>query len=153
MAERELADVVEVLPDRLYWAAVRSPPRSSSKSHYFSVDAELVYEPFFADFGPLKLSAVHTYCKLLEAKLADPGLADRRIVHYCANDHKRRANSACLICLFQVIALGKTPEEAFARAAGRTDRRVGVRAACGRAGRGRRVGVQAGGGRAGGVWP
>ncbi|CAE7510556.1 Cdc14a, partial [Symbiodinium pilosum] len=81
--------------------------------HYFSIDQEFIYEPFFADFGPLNLGMVWRYCKALEAKLGDSNLADKRIVHYCSHDPKKRANAATLVCAFQVIVLGKPADEAY----------------------------------------
>lgn len=113
MTERELADAIEVFPDRLYWAALHTMPKNTSKSHYFCIDNELVYEPFFADFGPLNLSHTYRYCKVLDAKLKDPGLADKRIIHYCSHDPKKRANAAFLICVYQVVAQGKPAELAY----------------------------------------
>mmetsp|Transcript_126190 Transcript_126190/g.403862 ORF Transcript_126190/g.403862 Transcript_126190/m.403862 type:complete len:484 (-) Transcript_126190:58-1509(-) len=113
MTDRELADAVEIIPDRLYWVALHTTPRNTAKSHYFSVDHDMVYEPFLADFGPLKLSWFHLYCRRLEAKLADPALADKRLIHHCSHDPKRRANAATLISAFQVIALRKSAEAAW----------------------------------------
>lgn len=113
MTERELADAIEVMPDRLYWAALHTMPKNTGRSHYFSIDSELVYEPFFADFGPLNLSLTYRYCKMLEAKLKDPGLAEKRIIHYCSHDPKKRANAAFLICAYQVIVQGKCAELAY----------------------------------------
>lgn len=112
--DHDLADAVEILPGRLYWVALRSYPKNTAKSHYFCVDNDLVYEPFFADFGPLNLSNTFRYCKLVEGKLRDPCLVHRRIIHYCSFDSKKRTNAAYLICAFQVMALGKDAESAFA---------------------------------------
>jgi len=113
MTERELADAIEIAPDRLYWVALHSKPKNTMKSHYFAIDQELVYEPFFADFGPLNLSCVFRYCKILEAKLKDPTLADKRIIHYCSHDPKKRANAAFLICAYQVSFQNIPAEVAF----------------------------------------
>lgn len=113
MTERELSDAIEILPNRLYWCALHSIPRNTSKSHYFSVDSELIYEPFFADFGPLNLGMTYRYTKMLDAKLKDPAHADKRIIHFCSHDPKKRANAALLVCAFQVIAQGKTAEDAY----------------------------------------
>merc|ERR1719454_122974 len=112
MTERELADAIEIIPDRLYWVALHSKPRNTQKSHYFSIDTELVYEPFFADFGPLNLSMVHLYCKMLTQKLSDPSLADKRIIHFCSHDPKKRANAAFLICTYQVSVVGMPADTA-----------------------------------------
>jgi len=113
MTERELADAIEIMPDRLYWVALHAKPKNTLKSHYFSVDSELVYEPFFADFGPLNLSMVYRYCKMLEAKLKDPSLADKRIIHYCSHDPKKRANAAFLISCYQVSVQNMPADVAF----------------------------------------
>lgn len=113
MTERELADAIEVIPGRLYWVALHSLPKQTLKSHYFCIDNELVYEPFVADFGPLNLAMIYKYCKILEAKLTDSSLTDRRIIHYCSHDPKKRANAACLICAYQVITLGKNADMAY----------------------------------------
>lgn len=112
MTERELAEAVEMIP-RLFWVALHTTPRSTAKTHYFSIDHELVYEPFFDDFGPLNLSMVYRFCKSVDAKMKDPGLADSRIVHYCSHEPKHRANAAFLICAYLVVARHKSAESAF----------------------------------------
>eukprot|EP00933_Yihiella_yeosuensis_P084035 TRINITY_DN98380_c0_g1_i1.p1 TRINITY_DN98380_c0_g1~~TRINITY_DN98380_c0_g1_i1.p1 ORF type:complete len:455 (-),score=72.88 TRINITY_DN98380_c0_g1_i1:61-1425(-) len=113
MAKQELQDAIEIIPERLYWVALHREPDRGSKLHYICIDADLIYEPFFADFGPLNLSMVYRYCKMLEDKLADPRLANQTLVHYCSHDPKKRANAACLICAFQVIVLGKSADLAY----------------------------------------
>jgi len=118
MNERDFADAIEVIPDRLYWVAVHTQPANTAKSHFFSIDNQLVYEPFFADFGPLNLAMTYRYCKLLEAKLNDHTLTDKKIIHYCTHDPKKRANAAYLICAYQVIAQHKPAEAAFEPFAG-----------------------------------
>lgn len=114
MTERELADAVEVIHDRLFWCALHSMPKSTAKSYYFTVDSRFVYQPFFADFGPLDLSCVTQYCRLLDGHLKDPALADKRIIHYCSHDPKKRANAAFLICAYRVVVLREPAETAFA---------------------------------------
>ena len=34
-------------------------PKSTANTHYFTVDDELMYENFYADFGPLNLSMLY----------------------------------------------------------------------------------------------
>lgn len=120
MAEPEPADLREIIPGRIYWAAVHNAgrdktlPQDTDRVHYFSIDDELVYEPLNADFGPLNLAMVYKYCMKLRSKLLDPALAEKRIVHCCrAHDQRKRANAACLICAYQVVALGATAEKAY----------------------------------------
>eukprot|EP00747_Dinoflagellata_sp_TGD_P170200 gnl/TRDRNA2_/TRDRNA2_201147_c0_seq1.p1 gnl/TRDRNA2_/TRDRNA2_201147_c0~~gnl/TRDRNA2_/TRDRNA2_201147_c0_seq1.p1 ORF type:complete len:442 (+),score=58.58 gnl/TRDRNA2_/TRDRNA2_201147_c0_seq1:148-1473(+) len=113
MTERELASAVEIIPNRLYWVALHTMPKNTSSSHYISIDNELVYEPFCADFGPLNLALTYRYCRGMNAVLRDNLLGGKRIIHFCSQDPKKRANAAYLICAFQVIVQGKNAEEAF----------------------------------------
>lgn len=107
-----MTDAIEILPSRLYWASMNTIPAETAKSHYFSIDEELKYEPFFADFGPLHLGMICRYCEKLGEKLRNPNLLAKRIIHVCSQDPKKRANAACLICAYQVIALGKSAHAA-----------------------------------------
>eukprot|EP00742_Colponemidia_sp_Colp-10_P000985 GILJ01001067.1.p1 GENE.GILJ01001067.1~~GILJ01001067.1.p1 ORF type:complete len:559 (-),score=93.03 GILJ01001067.1:393-2069(-) len=113
MSERELADAVEIIPDKLYWVSLRTPPRTTSTQYFFSIDNELVYEPFFADFGPLNLGHTYRYSQFLEAKLKDPALSRKKIYHYCSQDAHKRANAAYLMGAFQVIIMGRSADESF----------------------------------------
>ena len=45
---------------------------SPVSAYYFSIDDDLVYEPFLADFGPLNLSCLWKFVYLLDRILADP---------------------------------------------------------------------------------
>ena len=61
----------EYIPDRLYFVTLKSAirPKSTPNTHYFSIDDELIYENFYADFGPLNLSLLYRYCIKLNKKL------------------------------------------------------------------------------------
>ncbi|XP_031823017.1 dual specificity protein phosphatase CDC14A isoform X6 [Sarcophilus harrisii] len=65
----DLIGASEFLKDRLYFATLRNRPKSTINTHYFSTDEELVYENFYADFGPLNLAMVYRYCCKLNKKL------------------------------------------------------------------------------------
>ncbi len=58
--------------DKLYFTSVRQPPSHSNSLTFFCIDNEYVYEPFYADFGPLNLGHVYTYWKLVKEKLRVP---------------------------------------------------------------------------------
>ena len=62
----ESSQAFEIISQRLYWISDKKPPKSRSSAFYFCIDNDLVYEPFFADFGPLDLGKVHLFCKELE---------------------------------------------------------------------------------------
>ena len=61
------------------------PPTSYTDAYFFSVDQELVYDPFNNDFGPLNLALMHKYVRELVRLLADPQYKNYRLFHYCSN--------------------------------------------------------------------
>ncbi|KAJ3599038.1 hypothetical protein NHX12_033001 [Muraenolepis orangiensis] len=105
--------IAGLIKDRLYFATLRSKPRSTANTHYFCTDEEFIYENFYADFGPLNLGVLYRYCSKLNKKLKSFTLTRKRIVHYTTFDQRKRANAAVLIGCFAVIYLKKTPEEAY----------------------------------------
>uniref|UniRef100_A0A8C7SFL6 Cell division cycle 14Ab n=1 Tax=Oncorhynchus mykiss TaxID=8022 RepID=A0A8C7SFL6_ONCMY len=109
----ELIGASEFIKDRLYFATIRSKPKSTANTHYFCTDDEFIYENFYADFGPLHLAMLYRYCCKLNKKLKSFTLTRKRIVHYTSFDQRKRANAAVLIGAYAVIYLKKTPEEAY----------------------------------------
>lgn len=56
-----------------------------------------LYEPFFADFGPLNLGRAHRFVSILQQKLSE-GERTRRRVYFCCSPHMHhRANAAVLV--------------------------------------------------------
>ncbi|XP_031563401.1 dual specificity protein phosphatase CDC14A-like [Actinia tenebrosa] len=111
--ENELSNACEIIEDRLYFATLRHKPRSSSNLHYFSIDDELIYENFYADFGPLNLAMLYRYSCKLNKKLKSFSLAKKKIIHYTSTDSRKRANAACLIGAYSIIYLNRSAEEAY----------------------------------------
>ncbi|XP_063056832.1 dual specificity protein phosphatase CDC14AB isoform X2 [Engraulis encrasicolus] len=109
----DLKGASEFIRNRLYFATLRSKPKSTTNTHYFSTDDEFVYENFYADFGPLNLAMLYRYCCKLNKKLKSFTLTRKRIVHYTSFDQRKRANAAVLIGAYAVIYLKKSPEEAY----------------------------------------
>ncbi|XP_029985445.1 dual specificity protein phosphatase CDC14AB isoform X2 [Sphaeramia orbicularis] len=103
----------EFIRERLYFATLRSKPKSTANTHYFCTDDEFIYENFYADFGPLNLAMLYRYCCKLNKKLKSFTLTRKRIVHYTSFDQRKRSNAAVLIGGYAVIYLKKTPEEAY----------------------------------------
>jgi cell division cycle 14 len=104
---------LEIIPNRLYWISDKVPPKSRSHAFYFCIDNDLVYEPFFADFGPLDLGKMHLFCKELEKLLSDSQYKDFKIYHYCSTEFGKQANAALLMGSFMIICLNKSAEEAW----------------------------------------
>lgn len=111
--DSELMGAAEFIRERVYFATLRSKPKSTANTHYFCTDDEFVYENFYADFGPLNLAMLYRYCCKLNKKLKSYTLTRKRIVHYTSFDQRKRSNAAVLIGGYAVIYLKKTPEEAY----------------------------------------
>ncbi|XP_071292245.1 dual specificity protein phosphatase CDC14A isoform X3 [Agelaius tricolor] len=112
-ASEVLLGASEFVKDRLYFATLRTKPKSTVNTHYFCTDEELVYENFYGDFGPLNLAMLYRYCCKLNKKLKYFSLSRKKIVYYTSFDQRKRANAAFLIGSYAVIYLKKTPEEAY----------------------------------------
>ncbi|XP_067927852.1 dual specificity protein phosphatase CDC14C-like isoform X2 [Watersipora subatra] len=108
-----LGSSCEIIKDRFYFVTLRGKCKSTSSTHYFSIDDELVYENFYADFGPLNLSHVYRYCCKVNRKLKSHNLSGKRIVHYTSFDARKKSNAAFLVGAYALIFLKKTPEEAY----------------------------------------
>ncbi|KAF4804977.1 Dual specificity protein phosphatase CDC14B [Turdus rufiventris] len=94
-------------PDRLYFAILYQKPKSgAANTHYFCIDDELVYENFYADFGPLNLAMVYRYCCKLNKKLKSFSLIRKNIIHYTGFDQKKQANAAFLIGSYAALQHG-----------------------------------------------
>ena len=104
---------VEIIPGRLYWISDQNPPKSRQHAFYFCIDNDLVYEPFFADFGPLDLGKVHLFCKELEKLMNDAQYQNYKIYHYTSLDYAKQSNSAFLMGAFMIIVLHKSADEAW----------------------------------------
>ena len=91
----------------------KSPPKNQSNAFFFNIDNDLVYEPFFADFGPLDIGKTYRFITELEKLIQDPSYSDSKFYHHTSLDSAKRANAACLMGCFQVILLGRTAEEAW----------------------------------------
>uniref|UniRef100_A0A8C5LQQ7 Protein-tyrosine-phosphatase n=1 Tax=Leptobrachium leishanense TaxID=445787 RepID=A0A8C5LQQ7_9ANUR len=104
-------DIYMALTDRLYFAILYYKPKNTSGTHYFSIDDELVYENFYADFGPLNLAMLYKYCNKLNKKIKSYSLTKKKIIHYTSFDPKKQANAAFLIGTYAIIYMNKLPEE------------------------------------------
>ncbi|XP_073908641.1 dual specificity protein phosphatase CDC14B isoform X1 [Castor canadensis] len=101
------------ITDRLCFAILYSRPKSAPHEHYFSIDNELEYENFYADFGPLNLAMVYRYCCKINKKLKSITMLRKKIIHFTGSDQRKQANAAFLVGCYMVIYLGRTPEEAY----------------------------------------
>mmetsp|Transcript_18482 Transcript_18482/g.32611 ORF Transcript_18482/g.32611 Transcript_18482/m.32611 type:complete len:490 (+) Transcript_18482:223-1692(+) len=121
-SKNPLRGAVEIIPDRLYYCALKSPPsnhkillrnRHNKKvpTICFCIDEELVYWNFFLDFGPLNLGQLYRFTCHLNQLLVDHPQAT--ILFYSSMEPAKRANAIFLICAWQVLELKRTPTQAF----------------------------------------
>ena len=80
---------IEVIEDRLFWVSGPRPPTSYVDAYFFSIDQELVYDPYNNDFGPLNLAMVHKFVRELVRLLADPQYKNFRLFHYTSNKYDK----------------------------------------------------------------
>ncbi|XP_015188512.1 PREDICTED: dual specificity protein phosphatase CDC14B-like isoform X5 [Polistes dominula] len=110
-----LVCAAEIIKDRLYFATLDTTvkPKSTTNTHYFSIDDELVYENFYADFGPLNLAMLYQYCQKVNKKLKAVILCRKKIVHYTTMHPEKRVNAAFLIGSYAILYCKRTVEEVF----------------------------------------
>ncbi|XP_044140817.1 dual specificity protein phosphatase CDC14C-like isoform X2 [Bufo gargarizans] len=104
-------DIFINVTERLYFAILCGKPKTTPSTHYFSIDEELLYENFYADFGPLNLAMLYKYCCKLNKKMKSFSLTKKKIIHYTSSDQKKQANAAFLIGSYAIIYLKRLPEE------------------------------------------
>lgn len=103
-----------VLPDRLFWASVRSKPKMGEGEHWFSTEMMLEYQPFCADFGPMNLACVYRFNELLREKMTSSELKNSKIVYYTANTPQARSNGVFMLGAYLTMEEGMSPEEVCA---------------------------------------
>lgn len=114
-ANEVLLCAAEFIKDRLYFVSLRTPikPKNTPNTHYFSIDNELVYENFYADFGPLNLAMLYRYCQKVNKKLRGIALSKKKLVHYTMIDSEKRVNAAFLIGSYAILYCKRTAQEVY----------------------------------------
>ncbi|XP_063993293.1 dual specificity protein phosphatase CDC14C isoform X4 [Diachasmimorpha longicaudata] len=110
-----LVCATEFLKDRFYLITLKTDvhPKSTADTHYFSIDNELVYENFYADFGPLNLAMLYRYCDKVNKKRKNVAINKKKIIHYTTTNPEQRVNAAFLAASYAILYLKKTAEEAY----------------------------------------
>ncbi|KAL8942595.1 MAG: hypothetical protein Q9216_001577 [Gyalolechia sp. 2 TL-2023] len=81
---------------------------------YFTVDDELLYNRFHADFGPLHIGHLYRFAVQLHEYLGDPANEERGVVFWSRPDARSRANAACLLACYMVVIQSWPPHLALA---------------------------------------
>mmetsp|Transcript_4965 Transcript_4965/g.10684 ORF Transcript_4965/g.10684 Transcript_4965/m.10684 type:complete len:710 (+) Transcript_4965:238-2367(+) len=118
MQTDDFAQAAEIIQGRFYFACVKRPD-SLRTSHIaatnicYCIDDELLYEPFFADFGPLNLGKTYRFCRKTQELLQEAERSKKRLYYYCGPHAHHKANAAVLIGIYQVLFLNRSTEEAY----------------------------------------
>ncbi|KAL8688526.1 MAG: hypothetical protein Q9218_005584 [Villophora microphyllina] len=94
-----------------------TPVSSGPRVHppaYFTVDDELLYNRFHADFGPLHIGHLYRFAVQLHEVLGDPENVDRGVVFWSRPDARSRANAACLLACYMIVIQSWPPHLALA---------------------------------------
>ncbi|KAL9634265.1 MAG: hypothetical protein Q9204_003070, partial [Flavoplaca sp. TL-2023a] len=94
-----------------------APVATGPKKHppaYFTVDDELLYNRFHADFGPLHIGHLYRFAVQLHDMLGDPDNEDRGVVFWSRPDARSRANAACLLACYMIVIQSWPPHLALA---------------------------------------
>eukprot|EP00760_Papus_ankaliazontas_P000911 PhM_4_TR10306/c0_g1_i1/m.42824/K06639/CDC14; cell division cycle 14 len=110
--EEVIQHAAEIIPGKLYFTSLSLHPEGDGTTRYLTADTDLVYCPFFADFGPLNLCMLTKFCRALHQQVEGTG-PGQRIVFYSLHDGHKRANAGYLICCYAVLCLKKSPQEAW----------------------------------------
>lgn len=110
--------ISQVMEGKLYFAVLHR--QEAVKASWlpcpaicFSIDKELVYEPFYADFGPLNLACTYRFCWKLHELLKEGEAHERCVCFYCSSDPKKKANAAVLLGAYLVLFEDWDPEVAY----------------------------------------
>lgn len=116
----ERVDLSEILKEKLYFAPLQRVEDTSAvvqclpkRTVSFSVDSELVYEPFFADFGPLNLACTYRFCWKLHHLLKEADEQDQCVLFCCSADPKKKCNAAVLLGAYLVLFCGAESDAAY----------------------------------------
>lgn len=112
-SESSVVAACEIIRDRFYFATLKCTPKSTTRTHYFTIENELTYENFYSDFGPLNLSHIYKYCQKVNSKLNSQNLRGKKIVHYTSDTPNSRANAAFLAGSYQIIQLKQRAADVY----------------------------------------
>lgn len=111
----DLRGAAEIIPGRLFFHCLQQPmtlttaPPNSICVH---LDADLIYEPFCADFGPCNLAHTWRFSQRVNELLSRA--AGRRVYLLVGSHPHKRSNAAALMGIYCVLHLNMTPAEAYA---------------------------------------
>ncbi|GAB7365694.1 hypothetical protein MBLNU230_g7033t1 [Neophaeotheca triangularis] len=89
-------------------------PSDPPAPYYFSIDRQLLYNAFHADFGPLHIGHLYRFAVQLHEVLGHPENENRPVVFWSGPDSRSRANAACILATYMVLIQSWPPHLALA---------------------------------------
>lgn len=104
---------VEIIPNRFVFSIIRVPPQNTNQVFYFTIDndEQFIYQPFFADFGPLSLLQIQIFLIIALNHLSDH--PNQLVTFYCSQNGQQISNAVLLAVAFRLIHLGLNSDEAY----------------------------------------
>lgn len=96
--------------DKFYFLADKEPPRDIPNAFFFNIDKDLVYEPFYEDFGPLNLAKIWKYISEVSKYLTAEEYSQNVFYHHTSLDYRKCSNSALLVCAYLIIVLKRSAD-------------------------------------------
>lgn len=93
-------NVAEIIPNRLYWVSSSGKLSGIKNAFSFSIDEQLIYSPFFSDFGPLNIGSIYKYIKDLDKMMKEPSFSNSIIIHHTSLNSGKRSNAALLMAAY-----------------------------------------------------
>ncbi|PNW87019.1 hypothetical protein CHLRE_02g105400v5 [Chlamydomonas reinhardtii] len=111
-------EAIPIINGLYYFIVIRRPdsPRFSATAQQnicYSIDDSLLYEPFFADFGPLNLGRTFRFCQQTKQLLQEAERHGKRLYLYTGPHAHQKANAAVLVGIYQVIYMNMTADMAY----------------------------------------
>jgi len=115
-----LGKIFPIIKDKVGFASVcdATKPRSGSSPEgdlvFLSLQEDVPYFPFCADFGPVSLGTVKRFLAKLYALLEDHAAHGRYVVLYTSENPQERTNAATLVSAYLVLECDMSPDDAWA---------------------------------------
>eukprot|EP00753_Platysulcus_tardus_P015968 PLAT5355.3.p1 GENE.PLAT5355.3~~PLAT5355.3.p1 ORF type:complete len:574 (+),score=129.87 PLAT5355.3:39-1724(+) len=107
------AEPIVIIEGRLAFLCSPSVPPTSDGTHVFMAEELLIYQAFFADFGPLNLSQLTRFCRLVDSKMEDASLRGKLLLFCVPDDPHKRTNGALLVAAYALLYQGMSVEDVF----------------------------------------
>ncbi|CAG9467399.1 unnamed protein product [Pedinophyceae sp. YPF-701] len=115
----ELKNAIAVIPNKYYFGVVHSldsVQRSSVVARgdlVYCIDHDLLYEPFFGDFGPLNMGLSYRFCERTQNLMEEADRRGKRLYLVAQAAPNFKANATVLVGIYLIMICGWAADEAY----------------------------------------